>query len=451
MRLNGVGAFPDDAEDAVRLVGGMLRRGESGEAMRERRRVTSWSASEAGLLGPSTYEERGTAVRIRHGGTSLLVARAGDGPDAMREAIREAARRGGNAPFLKSSPRPPRVRSSELEVDESEDLAGPLAGVLARALPDPRGVSLSLLVSRVSVSRAVVTPRAYLPCGGVTRLEATGRVARGGALRHVSFQSSLPIEDAFLALEHALKDALRPVPRVPPPAGDVDVLLSPSAAAVFFHETVGHPLEAEGSERASVLARVPGAVVGPPELEIVDDPTRSELPGAYLVDDEGVAGRPTPLVRDGRVEGLLTDRRTAGAESNGHGRAADWRRPPRPRMSNLVVPAGSASFQELLALCGEGVYVREISGGSADPESGRFVLLVEGADAIKKGRLAAPTARFALVGDVLSALRGIERARGAEQTAAAGLAVCVKSGDPLPVGGAAPAILVRGLEARGLR
>jgi predicted Zn-dependent protease len=440
----------DDAEDAVRLVAGMLRRGESGEAMREHRSVASWTASEAGLLSPSSHEERGTSVRIRRGGASLLVARAGDGPDALREALREAGRRRGSAPFLKGTARhgPPRPAPPPATDDE---LAAPVASALARALPDPRGVSLSLVVSLVSVSRSVVTSRAYLDCGAVRRLEANGRVVRGGTLRHVAFQSSLPRAQAFAALENALRDALKPAPRLAPPAGEVDVLLSPSASAVFFHEAVGHPLEAEGAESSSVLARVKGALVGPPSFEVRDDPTRGDLPGAYLVDDEGVAARSVALIQDGRVAALLTDRRTAGAESNGHGRASDYRRPPRARMSNLTVPAGSASFDELLDRCGDGLHVREISGGHADPESGRFVLLVESAETIRRGRLGAPTARFALVGDVLTALRNVDATRGRDVTPASGLAVCTKAGEPLPVGGAAPAVLVRGLEARGLR
>jgi hypothetical protein len=89
----------EDAAEAVRLVAGMLRRGESGEALRERRTVESWTANEAGLLSPATYEEAGTAVRVRRERESLLVARPGVGPAALREAVRDAARRAGGAPF----------------------------------------------------------------------------------------------------------------------------------------------------------------------------------------------------------------------------------------------------------------------------------------------------------------------------------------------------------------
>jgi predicted Zn-dependent protease len=439
----------EDAEDAVRIVSGMLRRGEGGEAFRERRRATSWSAGEAGLLLPSTVEERGTAVRVRRGGESLLVARPGDGPEALREAVREASRRAGGSPFFKRRPTS-RWQAPPPSVSEEEAWTAVLAAALARAIPDPRGLSLSLVVSRVAVTRAVITSRDLVLCGTSTRLEATGLIGREKARRTFSFQASGPWPAAVSALETALREATRPAPSLRPESGETDVILSPSAAAVFFHEAVGHPLEAERAERASVLARVPRAAVAPAGLHVVDEPARADLPGRYVHDDEGMSGLRVPLVEDGRVVGLLTDRRTAGADSNGHGRCSDYRRPPRPRLSNLVVSLGQTSFEELLGLCGNGLHVREVSGGSADPESGRFVLMVESADTIRRGRLGAAVSRFALSGDILAALNGLEADRGDSAPPATGLGICLKGGEGLAVGGAAPAVVVRGLAVRAV-
>ena len=87
-----------DPAEAVRLVAGMVRRGEGGEAFREKRRVLAWSATEAGLLSPSFVEERGTAARIRRGRETLLIARSGTSLDSLREAVREASRRSGSSP-----------------------------------------------------------------------------------------------------------------------------------------------------------------------------------------------------------------------------------------------------------------------------------------------------------------------------------------------------------------
>jgi TldD protein len=439
-----------DADDAVRLVSGLLRRGESGEALRERVRAETWSASESGLLAPAHSEESGTAVRIRRDGALLLVARSGAGPEALRDAVREAGRLAGNAPFFKAHRNVPSAppRSSHEAGEDEEGRTAALAAAFARAFPDPRGLSATLEVSRVVTERTVVTARALLPCGGRTRLVARGSLRRSGSERPFAFQSARPFGEAADALAVALREATRPVAGLPPAPGPVDVLFSPSAASAFWHEVVGHPLEADTGERGSVLSRVKGAAVAPAGLDVVDDPGRVDLPGAYGVDDEGTVARSVPLLLGGVVSGLLSDRRSGPLDSNGHGRSSSFRRPPRARMSNLVTTAGTASLDELLERCGDGVFVREVSSGFADPESGRFVLHVSSAEAIRRGRRGAPLAPFALSGEILSALASVEEVWGNEVLPATGLSVCVKGGDAVPVGGAASALLVRGLVAR---
>ena len=442
-----------DAEDAVRLVSGLLRRGESGEALRERVRAETWSASESGLLAPALSEESGTAVRIRREGALLLVARSGAGPETLRDAVREAGRIAGNAPFFKAHravpPAPPRPAHDASEEEERRTAA--LAAALARAFPDPRGLSATVEVSHVVTERTVVTSRALLPCGARARLVARGTVRRAGSERPFAFQSARPFGEAAEALAAALREATRPVAGLPPVPGPVDVVFSPSAASAFWHEVVGHPLEADTGERGSVLSRVKGAAVAPAGLDVVDDPGRLDLPGAYGVDDEGTVARAVPLLQSGVVSGLLSDRRSGPLDSNGHGRTSSFRRPPRARMSNLVTTAGTASLEELLERCGDGVYVREVAGGFADPESGRFVLHVSSAEAVRRGRRGAPLAPFALSGEILSALASIEEVWGSEVLPATGLSVCVKGGDAVPVGGASAALLVRALVARTAR
>ena len=447
MLSDAVTVFREDAEDAVRIVSGMLRRGEGGEAFRERRRAIAWSATEAGLQSPSIVEESGTAVRVTRGEDSLLVAEGGDGPDALRAVVREASRRAGGASFFKTKAAAPRPEGRGPSGPDEETRATLIASALARALPDPRGLAMTLAIARVTVSRAVVTARGFVACGDATRLEATGVLRRTGASRSFAFQSSAPFASACDALARALAEATRPVPAHRAPEGRVDVVLSPEAASVFWHEAVGHPLEAEGGERTSVLTRVARASVAPPGFFVTSDPTRRELPGSYLADDEGTPARPVPLLEDGRVAGVLTDRRTAGAETNGHGRCGDFRRPPRPRLSALTVSAGRASRDELLAACGSGLYVREISAGHTDPESGRFSLFVESADLVRRGRVGAAVSPFVLTSDVLTALRNLWGEPGEVSAPASGLGLCVKRGEPLPVGGTSPAILLRGLTA----
>jgi TldD protein len=442
-----VETFRQDAEDAARIVSGLLRRGEGGEAFRERRLRVSWTATEAGLLSPAFAEERGTAVRLRRGRETLLFAKDGDGPEALREAVREASRRGGGSPFLKTRSSGETRDGQAAPGADEEERAAQLGAALHRALPDPRGISLTLTVARVTVSRAVVTAKELVACGTVRRLEAAGLLRRAHAARPFAFQTSAPWAPALDALARALADAARPVPTHRAPEGPVDVVFSPGAASVFWHEAVGHPLEAGGGERGSVLTRVPRAAVAPPGFFVTADASRGDLPGHYLADDEGTPARPVALLTDGCVDERLTDRREAGGASNGHARCGDFRRPPRPRLSNLVVSPGRASREDLLAACGSGLYVREISAGHADPESGRFTLFVESADLVRRGALGAPLGPFVLTSDVLTALRNLHAESGDVTHPASGLGLCVKGGEGVPVGGASPSILIRGLTA----
>ncbi len=175
-----------DAHEAIRLVGGLMRRGVDGEAFRERRRVTAFTANESGLVSPSVVEERGTAVRLRDASRDsrlLLFARAGDDPEALRDTVREAARRSGGAPFFKVVKQAPRGGARGAPADDDETLAAAFASALARGVPDPRGLSLTLKMSRIQTARVVITARALHSCGESTRLHVSGVVSREGMRR----------------------------------------------------------------------------------------------------------------------------------------------------------------------------------------------------------------------------------------------------------------------------
>ncbi len=443
-----------DAEDAMRLIAGLFRRGETGEGFRERKRQASCRVSEAGISSSTISEESGTAVRIRGERNRLLVARSGTSHEILRSAVREAGHRNGSAPFFKATSG---MARKELVPwpggfdQEAETLAAGLPPLLAKLHHESSGIRFSLNVSWIQSDRVVITPRHTAICGLPRRMEASGRIHYPDFDREFSCQFSLPLSRAIGALENALRGCFAWQTVGVPNPGETDAVFSGEAASVFWHEVVGHPLEASGGETATVLDRVLGAAIGPPGLDISDVPSRSDLPGGYLYDDEGFQGMTTQLVEDGRVTGRLTDGHTGGIDSNGHGRTPDFRRAPRSRMSNLLVSPGNVSQEELVARCGSGLFVRAVSFGTSDPESGRFILHAEEGNLIKRGKIGAPVSHFALHGYALNALQGLDPDLGNEARAASSLSLCVKGGDPLPVGGAAPSMLIRGVSVRPLR
>ncbi len=138
--------------------------------------------------------------------------------------------------------------------------------------------------------------------------------------------------------------ALRAAPSAEPYVGPA--MLSGRAAAVFFHEVLGHRLEGhrQRDEReGQTFTKKVGQQILPPFLTVVDDPTThvlngTKLAGSYAYDDEGVPAQKVVAVDNGVLKNFLMSRMpiTNFDHSNGHGR----RQPglmPTGRQGNLIV------------------------------------------------------------------------------------------------------------------
>jgi TldD protein len=138
--------------------------------------------------------------------------------------------------------------------------------------------------------------------------------------------------------------ALRAAPTAEPYAGPA--MLSGRAAAVFFHEVLGHRLEGhrQRDEReGQTFTKKVGQAILPPFLTVVDDPTLKELNGTrlagnYAYDDEGVPGQKVVAVENGILRNFLMSRmpNMNFDHSNGHGRRQAGLM-PTGRQGNLVV------------------------------------------------------------------------------------------------------------------
>jgi predicted Zn-dependent protease len=139
-------------------------------------------------------------------------------------------------------------------------------------------------------------------------------------------------------------EALRKAPVTEPFNGPA--ILSGRAAAVFFHEVLGHRLEGQrqrGDEEGQTFTKEVGKDVLPTFLSVADDPTVTKfgntwLSGSYEYDDEGEKARRVDLIDDGVLKTFLMSRLPIAsfANSNGHGRAQTGK-VPTGRQGNLIV------------------------------------------------------------------------------------------------------------------
>ena len=219
-------------------------------------------------------------------------------------------------------------------------------------------------------------------------LHARATAADGDTLavdRVMSYREAghLPSEEQLRDLAIEIREHLEALlgsPRGEPYSGPV--LLHGRAAAVFFHEVLGHraeghrqKLDHEGKTFAEYVERP----ILPAFLDIYDDPTLTryaghDLNGHYRFDDEGVAAQRATLADDGVFKGFLMGRSPIPGfpSSNGHGRRSTGHL-PTSRMGNTIVEASrrvpADRLRQLLLQqvrdqgLPYGLRVEEISGG----------------------------------------------------------------------------------------
>jgi predicted Zn-dependent protease len=189
------------------------------------------------------------------------------------------------------------------------------------------------------------------------------------------------MEKAIRELGESL-EALRRAPLTEP--FDGPAILSGRAAAVFFHEVLGHRLEGQrqrGDEEGQTFTKEVGKDVLPTFLSVADDPTvttfgKTWLSGSYEYDDEGQKARRVDLIDDGVLKTFLMSRLPIANfdASNGHGRAQTGRM-PTGRQGNLIVTSTKTEAESELRkqLIEEakkqskpyGLYFEDISSGFA--------------------------------------------------------------------------------------
>jgi predicted Zn-dependent protease len=273
-------------------------------------------------------------------------------------------------------------------------------------------------------------------------------------------------------LEAAMRDlaesleALRKAPETEP--FDGPAILSGRAAAVFFHEVLGHRLEGQrqrGDEEGQTFTKDIGKDILPSFLSVADDPTESKfgntwLSGSYAYDDEGQKAQRVELIRDGVLKTFLMSRLPIASfsSSNGHGRA-ETGHVPTGRQGNLIVTSTkSVPDAELRKqLIDEakkqgkpyGLYFEDISSGFAvttrnSPQAFQVIPLVVWRVYVD-GRPDELVRGVSIVGTPLAAMKSI-LATGDKSEVFNG--ECGAESGTVPVSAVAPAMLLSNIETQ---
>ncbi|MGW8370573.1 MAG: metalloprotease TldD, partial [Gammaproteobacteria bacterium] len=250
----------------------------------------------------------------------------------------------------------------------------------------------------------------------------------------------------------AVRQATVNLEAVAAPAGVMNVVLGPGWPGVLLHEAIGHGLEGDFNRKGtSAFSGRIGEKVATDLCTVVDDGTLQGRRGSLTVDDEGTPTRCTTLIENGILKGYLQDKlnaRLMGMPSTGNGRRESFAHLPMPRMTNTYMLPGPHDPGEIIASVQKGLYAKNFGGGQVDITSGKFVFSASEAYLIENGRITGPVKGATLIGDGPDVLTRVSMV-GNDLELDAGIGVCGKDGQSVPVGVGQPTLRVDGLTVGG--
>jgi TldD protein len=245
--------------------------------------------------------------------------------------------------------------------------------------------------------------------------------------------------------EEAVRQALVNLVAIEAPAGTFPVVLGAGWPGVLLHEAVGHGLEGDFNRKgSSAFSGKVGQQVTSELCTIVDDGTLANRRGSISIDDEGTPGQFNTLIENGILKGYMQDKHNAslmGVKPTGNGRRESYAHLPMPRMTNTYMLAGESSPEDIIKSVKKGIFAPNFAGGQVDITSGKFVFTSSEAYLIENGEITSPVKGATLIGNGPEAMKRISMV-GNDLKLDAGVGICGKDGQSIPVGVGQPTLKV---------
>jgi len=254
--------------------------------------------------------------------------------------------------------------------------------------------------------------------------------------------------------DEAVRQALVNLEAEPAPAGTMTVVLGPGWPGILLHEAVGHGLEGDFNRKGtSAFSGRLGEKVAADCVTVVDDGTIERRRGSLTVDDEGTPTEHTVLIENGVLRTYMQDKlnaRLMNMKPTGNGRRESFAHLPMPRMTNTFMLPGEFDPEEIIASVNKGLYAVNFSGGQVDITSGQFVFSASEAYLVENGKITRPVKGATLIGNGPDAMTRVSMV-GNDLKLDAGIGVCGKEGQSIPVGVGQPTLRIDGLTVGGTK
>ncbi|MDU4830815.1 MAG: TldD/PmbA family protein [Clostridium perfringens] len=196
------------------------------------------------------------------------------------------------------------------------------------------------------------------------------------------------------------------------PAGKMTVAIENSFGGVIFHEACGHSLEATAVAKGnSIFCDKLGMQIASKKVTAIDDGTIANAWGSLNIDDEGEPTRRKVLIENGILKSYMIDKfngRRMGMPSTGSGRRESYKYAPTSRMTNTFIANGEDDNEKIIKSIENGLYAKQMGGGSVNPITGDFNFNVLEGYLVKNGVIDRAVRGASLIGNGADILMNID-------------------------------------------
>lgn len=284
-------------------------------------------------------------------------------------------------------------------------------------------------------------------------MEENGKIENSGASRAFRMGAEFLTDEVIetMAKEAVDKTSIL-FKAVKPKGGEMPVVMGAGGSGILLHEAIGHAFEADFNRKnISIFSEQLNKKICNENINVVDDGTIPFNRGSVNIDDDGVEGQKTYIVKNGVLTSYLHDRISAqhyGIPSTGNGRRESFRMMPIPRMRATYMEAGNVGEEDIISTVKNGIYAENFTNGQVQIGAGDFTFFVKNGYLIENGKLTQPIKDINIIGNGPKALADITMV-GNNYKMDNGTWTCGKDGQSCPVTCGMPSALVSKLTVGG--
>ena len=211
--------------------------------------------------------------------------------------------------------------------------------------------------------------------------------------------------------EKAVESAVSRLGAVSHSTGSYPVVLDAKVVGELLNAFLPAFFARNVQSRMSVLAGKTGEAIGGENISIVEDPFMEDGFATRNFDDEGVPTSKKTILDKGVLKCWLHNRSTArvdGIVSGGNGFKNRFNDAVDTGYTNVYIPQGEFTREQLLEQMGEGLLITHVSGvfAGARPNSGDFSL-ISGGYRVQDGKIGQAVTQITIAGNFFDMLKQV--------------------------------------------